>query len=472
MLLSIPHLTINYMISLSQKKKYNPQVRAIEGMLIQSDSSLLIEIQKSFKEFRNSNELIISKDFQFKNDSFTPRNMLLISPMYYMYYTNLIFHIFKDSIFLNEGILDFSSERMKIFYSGILEYTDDIDSISKNATFDKSYNQFKRCREDIFDRHVLKIDIKDFFNSIPVNKLIQKLKQSFGNENIYIHELESFFVECNISTLPQFHYSIGSSILSQFYLNEFDEGMQSYLNINDAILLRFVDDMYISKIEPFSDKEYHTIIDNISSLLWKDNLVLNLNKTILFSENEFEENNKLVDIDGYDEELDYIVEENIKQRAIEVIEDDSFFDLLMKLDKLYDEQGVNIQEYKNYLEEISNDDHSKIFNRIIYSNKWKEIESEKLFEIIKCWKYIYFNPSQFTIFFIKATRFLENKNKKEYPYIKKFLNNFFTSNEPALREIISVNTYLYQNKKKNRDILNVLANINLSYVNFIEKYID
>lgn len=469
--ISIPHLTINYMRALSKKKMYNPQVRSIKGMLFQAEDRLLIELKKSFKEFRKSNELIISKDFHFKNDSFTPRNMLLISPMYYMYYTNLIFHIFEGSKFLSEGILNFSNERMRIFYSGILEYTNNIDTISKNATFDKSYNQFKRCRENIFNKHILKIDIKDFFNSIPIPKLIQKLKKCFGEESIYINELECFFVECNISTLPQFHYSIGSSILSQFYLKEFDEGIQTYLNDKDAMLLRFVDDMYISKNEPFSDKEYHTIIDNINSLLWKDNLVLNINKTKLFLMDEFEENYKLVDLDGYDEELDYIVEENIKQRAIEIIEDDSFFNLLMKLNELYDEQGVNIKKYKTYLEEISDDDHSKIFNSIIYSNKWMKVDADKLFEMIKCWKYIFFNPSQFTIFFIKVTRYLENKNKEEYPYIKNFLNYFYKLNEPVLREIISVNTYLYQNKRKNGEILNVLKNINSSYVEFIEKYL-
>lgn len=91
--------------------------------------------------------------------------MYLISPIYYTYYTYIVFRIAK--LFLDEDTkLDFSKERMKIFYSGFLDISSNHSDVKQNARFNKSYSSFQKERERYFDFPVLKIDLQDFLTRL------------------------------------------------------------------------------------------------------------------------------------------------------------------------------------------------------------------------------------------------------------------------------------------------------------------
>ncbi|MFP3471508.1 hypothetical protein R0J90_15820, partial [Micrococcus sp. SIMBA_144] len=91
--------------------------------------------------------------------------------------------------------MNFSRARMKVHYSGILNLKSDSNNLGRNAKFNESYKLFQKERKESFGKPVLKIDIQNFFNSIKINKLAQKLRRYIG-DNELIDDLVYLFQSC------------------------------------------------------------------------------------------------------------------------------------------------------------------------------------------------------------------------------------------------------------------------------------
>ena len=61
-----------------------------------------------------------------------------------------------------------------------------------------------------------------------------------------INNLKSLFIKFNIVSLPQLHYSIASSLLSQIYLVDITKEVDQLLQQNNWVGVRFVDDFCIN----------------------------------------------------------------------------------------------------------------------------------------------------------------------------------------------------------------------------------
>ena len=88
-------LAFDYIYSISSKKRYNIQSMAILNYFNIKENQ--VQLNKDFylgdyKLFKSEMESLKVKDFTYKNDYFTPREMYLIPPSYYLYYT---FQVFK-----------------------------------------------------------------------------------------------------------------------------------------------------------------------------------------------------------------------------------------------------------------------------------------------------------------------------------------------------------------------------------------
>ncbi|AYC28413.1 reverse transcriptase domain-containing protein [Paenisporosarcina cavernae] len=472
--LDISLLTISYIKALSQKKIYNIQSISLKNLFFySSDKSIKQELDKNVHNFFKHNEIILARDFLFKNDSFTPRSMYLISPIYYAYYTKLVFNVSLKLKRHDTEIVNFSTNHMETFYSGILEFTNHKDKIDNNAIFNKSYNLFRQEREKYFDKHVIKVDIKDFFNSISTKILINKLKNRIG-ECYEVTELEKFFLYCDFNTLPQFHYSIASSLLSQIYLLDFDEKLSLLLQENKLNLIRFVDDMYIyKKSGEYKLNEVNNLVDNINSLLWFDGLVLNSSKTKLLKPEQNEESFKLIDIVSMNE-TSYSSEKLIDDKANEVINSGGLVEFISILNEMYKKDGIYIQEYLKLLDKylsVNGGDSNKVLSNIIFTEKWKRLNYRDLLLISKKWNYIFFNPSQFTVLYILVNRYLENKKIVDGSNIKRVLSYMYKKDQLKFRDSMVVIGYLFQNRKKNKNLLKKVEYLNKDYVDFINKYL-
>ncbi|PFE28564.1 hypothetical protein CN279_04960 [Bacillus anthracis] len=469
----VSEIAYRYILSMSKTKKFNPQTIANINILREYGlKGIKSEMEKSVKEFCETNPVKKSRDFVYKNDYFTPRNMHLINPLYYTYYTYIVFKI--ANLFLNgNGKLNFSKERMDIFYSGFLDMHSKED-ISKNANFNTSYRLFQEEREKYFGMPVLKVDIQDFFNSIKVKSLINRLRAYLGEQSV-INDLEYFLDFCGFEYLPQFHYSIASSILSQFYLLEFDSKMHRTLKRENLFLIRFVDDMFIVYLDgDMNEKRNNDLLNEISYFLWEEELVLNSSKTKLLSPQEYQDTFELMEMEYDFEKISYSSEKIIEDRTDEILEEGYLIILIEKLCELEESVGIDLNKYKELMSEyisIDGEDTRKVLNNVIFSGKWKKLTNKDLKKIIDNWRYILFNPAQFTILYILVCRHLENKNVISGSSIKEVLNYLFRNENFNFRDTLVAISYLFQNYRKNKELLNKVKIVNPEYVDFIRSFI-
>lgn len=469
----ILEFSYKYVFAMSKTKKYNPQAIANINIFNQYGfNGIRNEMEKDVRFFCETNPVKKARDFVYKNDYFTPRNMHLINPLYYTYYTYLVFKI--ADLFLNgDSKLDFSKGRMKIFYSGFLD-THSKDDIEKNAKFNNSYKLFQKEREKYFGMPALKLDIQNFFNSIKVKSLINKLKSYLGEQSV-IDDLEYLLNFCEFEYLPQLHYSIASSILSQMYLVEFDQKIQLTLERENLFLIRFVDDMFIIYLnDEINEKKNNDLLNEISYFLWEEELVLNSSKTKLLSPEEYQETFELIELEYGIEEVSYSSEKIIEDRTEEILNNGYLITLIEKLCELERVAGMDLQQYKELMEtyiSIGGEDTKKVLNNIIFSNKWKKMSDRDLMKVIRNWRYILFNPAQFVILYILVCRHLENKKIIGGSRIKRILTYLFRSENFNFRDTLVAVSYLFQNNKKNEELLDKVECVNPEYVEFIKSFI-
>ena len=471
--MDIAQLSYTYVLSMAKTKKYNPQGVAILNFFEKYNyMSIKDELEKDVLEFCESNANYIARDFVYKNDHFTPRNMYLINPLYYLYYTFTVFKI-SEAYLEKETVLDFSRNNMKVFYSGHLDLDATDDEIVLNSNYSTSYINYQKERLKYIDCPVLKVDLKDFFNSIKTDLLIQKLRKRLGWHQA-IDDLEYFFKHCGFDSLPQLHYSIASSILSQLFLYEFDQQIENLILMEDLVLIRFVDDMYVVYLdEEMNDRRNNQILNDINHFLWKDGLGLNSSKTQFLSPIDFKYEVEL-DLNDYEEEKSFHSEKIIEDKVEEILLTNSLIKFINELSYVEEQKGIDLNEYKkliDYYISINGEDSRKVLNNIIYSGKWRKIENSKLKDIVKKWKYIQFNPSQFTVLYVLVCRHLEKHSLIDGSYIKKVLKYLYKTPNFTFRDVLIIVAYLFQNKKMNEELLNKINDINKEYVEFINEYI-
>ncbi|EPY6430786.1 reverse transcriptase domain-containing protein [Clostridium sporogenes] len=464
-----------YVYIMSKAKQYNPQSLAnIKFLDKYSKQEVINMLNKCAIDFCNKCTCDKVRDFVYKNDYFTPRKMYLISPIYYIYYTYLVFQIAR--IYLSgKDKLDFSRENISVFYSGTLILKDKEQKIDENVMFNKSYADFQKKRNEYLGKSVLKIDIQNFFDNIKIDKLITKLKCLLG-EKKEISELECFFKQCNIDRLPQLHYSIASSILSQFYLVDFDKRMEKITIRDELQVIRFVDDMYIIHLNGISSKkENNNLLNEISYFLWKDSLSLNTMKTQILSIEDFKEQCEVV-FSNYFGLNRFSTEKLFSEKVKDILSNDKLTKLIDELNSLENIDGIDLKKYKELLDDyisVNGENSTKILNNIIFSDSWKSVPDNKLKKIIENWKFILFNPNQFTILYISIYRYLERKGaiNEDGSKIKELLNYLFSNKTFTFRDSLVATSYLFQNKKKNEELLEKIEEVNHDFSQYINKYL-
>jgi hypothetical protein len=143
--IEVKELSNDYVLAMSNND-YNPQTIA--------NTNILKDFGKGCNKYRPYKV----RDFVYKNDYFTPRNVYLINPLYYTFYTYLVFSIVYTSS-REKSIFDFSRKQMRIFYSGLLDIRLNQKEIKRNARYNSSYKMYQEEREKHLGKPALKIDL-------------------------------------------------------------------------------------------------------------------------------------------------------------------------------------------------------------------------------------------------------------------------------------------------------------------------
>ncbi|MBF7020983.1 reverse transcriptase domain-containing protein [Staphylococcus kloosii] len=475
------NLAFKYVISVAKSKPYNIQMRAIlneySGEL--SDKKIYLKPYDGFKYIMRP---ILCKDFVYKSNLSTYRNFYIVSPSLYLYYTFQVFELYFD-IIKDKQLFEYTN--IDIYYSGLVN--NEFKNVKENSNFNNQYELYKNEQASYNDNYVLLTDIQNFFDSINVDMLLKKCRKLITTSRGVnaIKNLENLFISVGIKTLPQLHYSIASSLLSQIYLNDLTNKTNQLLKENNWVGVRFVDDFCINLNKNNSYKYINKFLHEYSSLLYKNNLNLNANKTKrltpkkfneLISNNLSNESYETIDI-SFEQHLKYIkpkfsVNDSIKNKGDDLINLSGmkFMDFVYDIKKIYIKYGLDIEKYnkkvKTYFS-INNEDAQKVINHFIFSKLWQKLSELDLKEILACKELVFFDPIKFTTLYCLINSYIGNH---KYKIFNEF-DGFYPSSIRSLIifEQLTIQTYI--SKKEFSDIKDRFREIDPYSINFFEQYI-
>lgn len=483
-------LAIAYLTGKSNEKETNFQMRANKKYLEEQPLEALVEkCSLTVQEFTEQFDHYKVRDYFFKSNQMTTRETYLIHPLYDLYYTKLVFSLVLKQ--LEEGAsLDFSqNEHMKIFCAGI--FSADSELLQQHIMDNASYEQFIEQKRKYAGHHAIKMDVQNFFGSIDIQNLLEKLEKHFGQCQ-EIEDLGQFFQACQFTSLPQIHASIASSILSQYYLIDFDASLAAYLEEKKMAYIRYVDDMYFFYRDP--KKVWFPYLRNdlnntIIEFLLENYLHVNHEKTKFLTAAQYEK-----DIDhtlkwtrakhqtgktDYVEEEAYLTSDTIQQHAkalTESVDATGFEKFLKGLIEEKEANGIDQRGYRKLLNtyiaiplDAQSDERShsrEVLETIIYDHLWENIPTDKLLHIHNALKQhidtLKMSPFHLTTFSLKMSRYLEAQEIISYDQsLARKIYQQLVQEGQALnyKETVMACAYLLQNKTQlNERILKSIKN--------------
>lgn len=479
-------MSYRYVLEMAKSKPYNIQCIAIKKFFESKKNhpSIDFSYHNDYIIFCEKHPINRAKDFVYKKDYYTTREMYLISPPHYLYYTFIVFKYFYKTF--GRVVVDFSTTNCQINYSGIISFTKE-EPIKNLSNFNYSYESFQDKKNEFIGNKVLTIDIQDFFKNISSKKLIDKLKKKDLSKKCEkdINNLEQFFYLNFFNHLPQLHYSIASSSLSQFYLIDFSSEMDKILSKEQCEGVRFVDDMFIKLPKGKRTKTINNMLNEFTYHLWCDGLNLNTSKTKILDKNKYEKNVELMEGSYFDEQTRKIIKNKKRKFPTEKLIADkvdkllinkaqlleAFLSELKSLDKI---KGIDLTEYHKLVNKyiaINGDHASKVINNLIYGNKWKVLNADTLNRLISTNRFIFFNPSQFTTFFILIHEHLRLVKKLDDDFLSTLINSLKQQNTYTLRECIITIQHFLQIRILDSELEKKMTVVNKELVDYLQRYI-
>lgn len=170
-------------------------------------------------------------------------------------------------------------------------YLENITSQKDNVHgFVRGKSHITNAKVHLESNYILNCDVHDFFGSI-TRKMVFSLLVDLGSDSVSANKLSHF---CTLDdSLPQ--GSPCSPILSNIYMQKFDENMILYATANNLVYTRYVDDISISSTEEF---DVPSLLKAINFELRKLELQLNYKKTRVLSSRNYLEVTGIRIIDG------------------------------------------------------------------------------------------------------------------------------------------------------------------------------
>lgn len=187
-----------------------------------------------------------------------------------------------------------------------VDSTEDEESYSNSHYYEKirqiigTYPHLKKISENcksFFENYpdgvVISIDIANFFDNIPLNKLKEKLNKVADEKNPdsiklifrFLENYDAKFMPNKSVGIPQDILSV-SGILAHFYFSDIDIKITEILDTLNGIYVRFVDELTFFMPNKANEGEF---LASVSIELARNNLNVNTSKTVrLYDDEEIE----------------------------------------------------------------------------------------------------------------------------------------------------------------------------------------
>lgn len=177
--------------------------------------------------------------------------------------------------------IDAPKFKLKILQKWILVNVLQNVHISDQATaFIKNKNGIKdNAQRHLNNKYLLEMDLKDFYPSISLSKIIELFKSKPFDFNVEMAKYLGYICTCN-KKLPQ--GAVTSPIISNLICSELDENISSYCRKHNITYSRYADDLTFSS----NDKVRLNLVKrDIKLFIKQDRFIINDEKTRFLSSN-------------------------------------------------------------------------------------------------------------------------------------------------------------------------------------------
>lgn len=406
------------------------------------------------KFLMEDNNYTVCENYEMKDDG-TFRNKTLIPPILYIYYTAIVMEI--SNKYVEKRNSNISVRYAGNYKKGRLhyrqEYYEFINELEENSFL---YDTF------------IKIDIKDFYENIDINKMTNLLKDSISMNEKEQMVFKEFITFIGNKKFPQIDGGIASSYLATIvYLdiidNRYYKVLQKIFGKNSFKMTRYADDLYI-----FFDKNNYVLkkLENkltyeYSNLIHEYSLNLNMKKTHLKPSCEIYQDINSISLED-EAILEKELDDDFKKESLE-----KFFKDLMERTK---DEGINYKSYYDIIDECFENPEIRFYQRQIYSTiVFKDLEWFKqtetycdLIEIIRNNNDILVHDPK------RLLSALLNMHSGEL--IKRFLYNLYMKDEKhqwtVYDSFLSMRYLLYRNFKCTK-LLSILEREDFKFYTYI-----
>ena len=442
-----------YYLSINERK-LNKYLQWYPLSLLKNKDSTDIKDKGFYEKYIANGNFVLYERLMLKTDNYLQKNdgsyreSSLISPILYLViqcigkqYAN---H-YSDT--RDSNIICFYAGNYK---TGRLTYKTEYDS------FYKTINQ----EADSYEYYI-KTDLSNFYHSINVDLLFQLIDEKINSNNV-IPTNELYYFKQLLRYLGNGHFplienSVASSFLAtKVYLENIDNELANYyydiLNINDFVMIRYVDDLYIL-FNNDSSKAKTTYLDTIkkyNSILKPYGLTLNSKKCVF---GITEDISKELAQSTYDDSW-----QESKEKIPEVYEL-SFKNFLEELSQMVSSEHISFDEYSELMDKhFSNPEYDysskEVLNYFVYDyDEYDNQLKELIFGILgKQVDLVYIDPKRITSMLLKT----------DSTIIKKVLSNLFVASRDGRWTIYHSSAaimYLLQSGFRHIDLLDVLSQV-------------
>jgi AbiA family abortive infection protein len=417
-----------------------------------------------FPEFMHRSENYILKgDGSFRDAS-------LVSPILYL----ILQAIGKE---LSDIYTPVRDKKTSVYYAGNYKCF----RAKYKQDYDEFFTELNASSESY--QYFIKTDITNFFSSIRIDKLIDRIDTICNSEFAKVPQSKlqlyrALLTYCGNGRFPLIENSLASSYLATVvYLDEVDSLLSCFITSNfnatitDYKLVRYVDDLYILIASSADDQILHNIYNQIrneySSLLKEYGLALNSKKCCFRTIEQLnEELKKSLYDEFFNGEKHYIPEQF----------PGSLSGFLERIDIALSSDSIDVEQYGSIVEECFSAPGieftpGEVFNYFIYENDLQLQSSEIVDKIVALIKkniaFISLDPKRLTVMIMKT---------HSDTAIKALLNQLFKRDRAGVWNSYDTTiaiSYLIQSEFRHIDLIAVFSRkckpLHKYYYNFCKK---
>lgn len=173
---------------------------------------------------------------------------------------------------------DINGDRARELHNNLLSIINNYVTLSNNSYAYQNGKSIVLCANQHKNSNCfIKLDIKNFFNSIDIELLIHNIIESMEIDEIFYEQVRVIVKSCTYKSMLPLGFTI-SPLLTEIYMKEFDKDVSDLLSKHGMIYTRYADDIMLSSNKTINEEVQKYVFSEIERLLAERKLKINMKK--------------------------------------------------------------------------------------------------------------------------------------------------------------------------------------------------